>query len=103
MSVQVRLKYLDSTVRSEKKRTVESMVSRLVAKWVIYGVIAEMLPPTSGLQRLQNHPLLTHETHDEPQCLSLAGVHSCMFELRGKRTRDTAAGWVAAKWLKEFA
>ena len=104
MSLQVRLKHLDSTVRNEKKRNVESLVSRLVAKWIIYGVAAEMLPPASGLQRLQNHPLITHShTPSDHEHLSLAGVHGCTFVLRQKRTRDDTAGWMAAKWLKEFA
>ena len=106
MSAQVKLKYLDHTVRSEKKRTVESMVSRLVAQWVVYGVIAEMLPPSPGLSRLKYHPIITkqHESDSEPEdCLSLAGVHGCKFVLRENRQYDSTAGWMAAKWLREYA
>ena len=76
------------------------MISRLIARWVIPGVIAEMLPQT-GLQRLENHPLIHQVVNAEH--LSLAGVHGCSFSLRGKRVKDDTAGWMAAKWLKDFA
>ena len=101
MSAQVKLKYLDSTMRNEKKRNVESMISRLLARWVIPGMIAEMLPEQTGLQRLQNHPLITHSqvSHEH---LSLAGVHGCAFAFNGKKVRDDTAGWMGAKWMKEF-
>ena len=104
MSAQVKLKYLDHSIRSEKKRTVESMVSRLVAQWVVYGVIAEMLPPSHGLSRLKYHPKIAEPTKAElNDCLSLAGVHGCKFVLRENRQYDSTAGWMAAKWLREYA
>jgi hypothetical protein len=91
----------DKPVTYVKRTVAESLVMRLMAKWVVYGIVAQRLPEVCGLQRLQNHPLITHEAPEDSECLSLAGVHSCTFELRGRRTRDTAAGWMAAKWLKE--
>ena len=102
VSAQVKLKHLDSTIRCEKKRSVESMISRLIAKWVIPGILAEMLPQT-GMQCLANHPLLAKSFTAEAQHLSLAGVHGCSFSSRGKRTSDSTAGWMAGKWLKEYA
>jgi hypothetical protein len=101
VSAQVKLKHLDRTIRSEKKRTVESMVSRLVAQWVVYGVIAEMLPPSPGLSRLKYHHIAKNSPKDK-ECLTLAGVHGCRFVIRDKRTYDTTAGWMAAKWMREL-
>lgn len=102
VSAQVKLRHLDSTIRCEKKSSVESMIRRLVAKWIIHGVIAEMLPQT-GMQRLQNHPLMLNKKHEDSEHLSLAGVHGCRFRLREKTVRDDTAGWMAGKWLREFA
>lgn len=78
------------------------MIARLIARWVIPGIIAEMLPQT-GLQRLQNHPILTRQETHTDEHLSLSGVHGCRFKLREKTVRDDTAGWLAAKWLKEYA
>jgi hypothetical protein len=49
----VRLQLLDKTIHYQQKREVVSLVSRLLAEWVVPGAVARMLPEVHGLQRLQ--------------------------------------------------
>lgn len=91
---QVKLKQLDSKIRYENKRVVESLVARLCAEWEIRGVIARMLPPIAGLQRLQYYAQATSGDSSLPSC-ELPGLS---FMLQGKKVWG---GSLTRKWLQE--
>ena len=92
---QVRLRHPDNQTQYVPKRLVLSLIERLRAEWVIYGVLARMLPEAKGLDRLRYYAQ-TKEVG--ATMLAAAELPGLSFMLRGKRQWG---GSLTRDWLEQ--
>jgi hypothetical protein len=79
-----------------KKRVVESLVACLAAEWVIYGILAKMLPETHGMARLAHYKPRAEQDAKLPS----AELPGLSFMLRGKKVWGANS---TVNWLKEMS